>query len=62
MVGIGGGYRGGRLLELLQTCLCKKFLSGVNLSRMSEKMHIYEFFRDIFSVFGDLSRFFGCKI
>ena len=43
-------------------CLCKKFLSGVNFSRMSEKMHIYDFFRDIFSVFGDFSRFFGCKI
>ena len=25
-------------------------------------MHIYDFFRDIFSVFGDFSRFFGCKI
>ena len=43
-------------------CLCKKFLSGVNLSRMSEeKMHIYDFFRNIFSVFGDFSRFLGVK-
>ena len=25
-------------------------------------MHLYDFFRDIFSVFGDFSRFFGCKI
>ena len=45
-----------------QTCLCKKFLSGVNFSRLSEKMHIFDFFRDIFSVFGAFSRFFGCKI
>ena len=33
-------------------CLCKNFLSGVNFSRLSEKMHIFDFFRDIFSVFG----------
>ena len=50
------------LSQTPQTCLCKNFLSGVNFSRMSEKMHIYDFFRDIFSVFGDFSRFFGCKI
>ena len=25
-------------------------------------MHIFDFFRDIFSVFGAFSRFFGCKI
>ena len=46
-----------------QTCLCKNFLSGVKFSRMSEKKCIcMTFFRDIFSVFGDFSRFFGCKI
>ena len=27
-----------------------------------KKMHIFYFFRDIFSVFGAFSRFFGCKI
>ena len=43
-------------------CLCKNFLSGVNFSRLSEKMHIFNFFRDIFSVFGAFSRFFWCKI
>ena len=43
-------------------CLCKKFLSGVNFSRLSEKMHIFDFFRHIFSVFGAFSRFLGCKI
>ena len=44
-------------------CLCKNFLSGVNFSRLSEKkMHIFDFFRDIFSFFGALSRFFECKI
>ena len=50
------------LSQTPQTCLCKNFLSGVNFSRMSEKMHIYDFFRDIFSVFGDFSRLLGCKI
>ena len=39
-------------------CLCKKFLSGVNFSRLSEKMHIFDFFRDICSVFGAYSRSF----
>ena len=42
-------------------CLCKKFLSGVNFSRLSEKMHIFDFFRDIFSVFGAFSLFLGVK-
>ena len=42
-------------------CLCKKFLSGVNFSRLSEKMHIFDFFRDVFSVFGAFSRFLGVK-
>ena len=43
-------------------CLCKNFPSGVNFSILSEKMHIFDFFRDIFSVFRAFSRFFGCKI
>ena len=30
-------------------------------SRLSEKMHIFDFFRDIFSVFGAFSRFLGVK-
>ena len=50
------------LSETPQTCLCKNFLSGVNFSRLSEKTHIFDFFRDIFSVFGAFSLFFGCKI
>ena len=51
------------LSQTPQTCLCKNFLSGVNFSRLSEKnAYIFDFFRDIFSVFGAFSRFFGCKI
>ena len=41
----------------------KKFLSVVNFSRLGEKnANIFDFFRDIFSVFGAFSRFYGCKI
>ena len=50
------------LSQTPQTCLYKNLLSGVNFYRLSEKMHIFDFFRDIFSVFGAFSRFFGCKI
>ena len=50
------------LSQTPQTCLCKNFLSGVNFSRLSEKKHIFDFFRDIYSVFGAFGRFFGCKI
>ena len=32
------------LSQTPQTCLCKNFLSGVNFSRLSEKMHIFDFF------------------
>ena len=46
------------LSQTPQTCLCKNFLSGVNFSRLSEKMHMFDFFRDMFSVFGAFSRFF----
>ena len=43
-------------------CLCKNFVSGVNFSRLSEKTHIFDFFRNIFSVFGAfLVVFFGVK-
>ena len=34
-----------------QTCLCKKFLSGVNFSRLSEKKCIYLTFSETFLVF-----------
>ena len=33
------------LSQTPQTCLCKNFLSGVNFSRLSEKMHIFDFFQ-----------------
>ena len=49
------------LSQAPQAVLCKIFLSGVYFSRLSEKMHIFDFFKDIFSVFGAFSRFFGCK-
>ena len=50
------------LSQTPQTCLCKNFLSGVNFSRLSEKNAYIWLFRDIFSVFGAFSCFFGCKI
>ena len=46
------------LSQTPQTCLYKNLLSGVNFYRLSEKMHIFDFFRNIFRVFGAFSRFF----
>ena len=49
--------------RLHRRCQCKTFLSDVNFSRSSEKkLHTFDFFRNIFSVFGVFSCFFGCEI
>ena len=45
-------------------CWRHGFLHEGNLEYywVKKKMHIFDFFRDIFSVFGAFRRFFGCKI